>query len=84
MNTIPGGAYQDASGAWHDANGKPLTKEQIATAEALFAARQQELDDLEARRAERDPDALKAIAAMLRPPAPATVQRPKTSKAQDE
>jgi hypothetical protein len=83
MNTIPGGAYQSADGSWHDANGKTLTKEQIAAAQALIAERQQELDELEFRRAERDPDALKAIAAMLRPPVAAPVGRGRAAKQEE-
>jgi hypothetical protein len=33
--TIPGGAYQDENGSWHDANGNALTKEQIAAFKRL-------------------------------------------------
>jgi hypothetical protein len=35
--SIPGGAFKDASGAWHDANGKPLDKKAQAQAEQLYA-----------------------------------------------
>lgn len=82
MNTIPGGAYRNASGdGWHDANGQPLAAAQIAAAEALHAVHQAELDKREHLRAERDPDTLKALAAVLRPPAAAPVVRPERVKA---
>jgi GH24 family phage-related lysozyme (muramidase) len=35
--TVQGGAYQDAAGNWHDANGKPLEKDVQASAEKLHA-----------------------------------------------
>jgi hypothetical protein len=74
METLPGGAYKDATGdGWHDANGKPLTKEQIAEAERLIAAHQAELDEVERLRVERDPDALRTLAAMLKPATPVVV-----------
>lgn len=43
-DTIPGGAYQGTDGEWHDAEGKPLSKEQIAAAQALQAKAKAEAD----------------------------------------
>lgn len=66
-HTIPGGAYQDATGdGWHDANGRPLSKAQIAEAKKLIAQQESALAELEQRRAEQDPDALRSLAALLR------------------
>lgn len=79
--TIPGGAFLTASGQWVDANGKPLSKEQIAEAERLDAARNAdlraaELLKLEAE-AKRDPTA-RALAAALRPQAPEPTAKAKS------
>lgn len=32
--TIPGGAYQNPDGSWHDANGKPLPSSKVREAQA--------------------------------------------------
>jgi hypothetical protein len=58
--TIPGGAYLAADGkTWRDAEGKPISKEQIAAAKALIAEQTQaHEDDVQARllqEANRDP-----------------------------
>ena len=67
--TIPGGAYRRGD-QWIDAEGRPLTKEQAAKAEALAAERQAERDAAEARAraldAQRDPTG-RAIAQALGP-----------------
>lgn len=58
--SIPGGAFLAADGkTWHDAEGKPLSKEQIAAARALIAEQDAAHDDAEQARllqeANRDP-----------------------------
>ncbi len=67
-DTITGGAYQDTSGNWHDADGRALNKEQVAAARKLLDARQQYLADLDAAHtaalAQRDP-AARAFATLL-------------------
>ena len=45
--TIPGGAYQDANGNWHDANGEPLKREQVAQAEKLLAEQGEQKAEME-------------------------------------
>lgn len=55
METIPGGAYLNGD-RWVDANGKPLTGEQIAQAEQLHADQQ----------AQRDADNLAILEAQAR------------------
>lgn len=58
-NTIPGGAFRSPNGAWHDAEGKPLSKEQIAAAEAhavTVEAAQREAEQARTlQEAQRDP-----------------------------
>lgn len=70
--TIPGGAYLNGD-RWVDANGKPLTGEQIAQAEQLHADQQRQRDAvnlaiLEAQ-ARNDPLA-RSLAHALRPQPP--------------
>lgn len=68
--TISGGATRDASGTWRNAEGQPLTKTQIAQAEALMAEREAERAVQHraalAAEAQRDPTA-RALAAALAP-----------------
>lgn len=68
--TIPGGAALNEQGRWVDANGQPLSKEQIAEAEKLFAERDAEREKQEkaalALAAMRDPIA-RSLTAALRP-----------------
>lgn len=76
-DTLAGGAYQNASGAWFDAEGKPLDSAQRAEAKRLLAARADQLAaDEQARmalEAKRNPTA-QAIAAALAPKAPAKAE----------
>lgn len=58
--TIPGGAFLAADGkTWRDAEGRPLSKEQIAAAKALIAEQAAAHEDAEQARtvqeAQRDP-----------------------------
>lgn len=55
--SIPGGAFKNAAGEWHDADGKPLSKDVQAQAEKLYAeqanqraAAERALVEAEARR----------------------------------
>lgn len=74
-DTLPGGAYLSADGkTWHDADGKPLNKEQVARAKELIAARaaalaEQERTALEVQ-ARNDPVARSLTAALRPQPAP--------------
>lgn len=85
--TIEGGAFLTAGDnpRWVDANGKPLTDEQISVAKKLDAARNAELRAAEqakmAALAQRDPAAM-AIANALRPQAAAPVPAAKAEKAE--
>lgn len=51
--TIPGGATRDAAGTWRDANGRELSKKQIADAQKAAA--------------ERSPDAAPVLAPLVTP-----------------
>lgn len=42
--TVPGGAYQNPDGSWHDANGKPISSSKVAEAEATKKAQQFQLE----------------------------------------
>jgi hypothetical protein len=67
-DTIEGGAFLSADGAWHNADGKPLTAAQVKEAEKLAAERQATLDADDVRlmqaEANRDPVA-RALSAVL-------------------
>lgn len=68
-NTIEGGAYR-VNGAWVDAEGRPLKKDQIAQAQAIHAdnevGREQDERERIALEAQRNPTA-QAIAAAMAP-----------------
>jgi len=68
--SIPGGAFQNAQGQWINANGEPLTADQVKAATALHAANDAALRQVERDRqaleAERNP-AARAIAQALAP-----------------
>lgn len=57
--TIPGGAFLGADGKWHDAEGRPLSREAQADAEKLQAQQAAEQRDADQARtlqeAQRDP-----------------------------
>ncbi len=47
--TIQGGAYLSADGkTWHDAEGQPLSKEQVKEMEELVSKREAEVEEREA------------------------------------
>ncbi|MBC8076958.1 MAG: hypothetical protein H7Y32_12850 [Chloroflexales bacterium] len=87
--TIPGGAFQDAAGAWHNANGEPLAPEQIAEAERLLAERAKVLAHQEAvtsaRAIQGDPATLAALRAvnMFQQPQPTPVREPQQAPQQE-
>jgi hypothetical protein len=76
--TIPGGAYLSSDGkTWHDANGNPLSKKQVAEAEAL-QAEQAEKREAEERANQERLAAAQGIVFVAQPAAPAVAPAPKS------
>lgn len=70
-NTIPGGAYQNAAGAWTNAKGEELSENQVRAAQRLYGAQQAQRAEAEQQRllveAQQNP-AARAIAMLMPQP----------------
>ena len=69
--TIPGGVYADAPGAdtYHDANGKPVTKESVAEHLKLVEERTKQAEALEAEAVRRQAAQLAGLRQLMTPQA---------------
>jgi hypothetical protein len=78
--TVAGGVYEDAPGAgtYHDANGKPVTKEAVAEHLKLVAERAKKAKEVEAELVRQQAAQLAGLRQLMTPPVPQAVKPPAT------